>query len=124
MKAHFPCERSGVGAFSVRLLARSFMVGIAIVSLLSGGVARAQERGDVQRGERLARNTCVACHGVEKNQDSSDPRAPSFAQIAAVPGMSDVALHVALTTSHRAMPNLVLEARERADAVAYILSLR
>jgi hypothetical protein len=38
--------------------------------------------------------------------------------------MSEVALNVALVTSHRAMPNLVLNARERADIVAYILRLR
>jgi mono/diheme cytochrome c family protein len=91
---------------------------------VSGKPALAQERGDVGRGENLALQTCIACHGVRRNQESNDARAPSFAQIAAVPGMSDVALNVALLSSHRAMPNLVLDARERADIVVYILSLR
>jgi mono/diheme cytochrome c family protein len=99
-------------------------VGLAAATALLGNPASAQERGDVVRGEALALQTCIACHGVRKNQDSSDPRAPSFARIAATPGMSEVALNVALLSSHRAMPNLVLDARERADIVVYILSLR
>ena len=48
----------------------------------------------------------------------------AFTVIADVRGMSAMALHVALQTSHRSMPNIVLDPQERADVVAYILSLK
>jgi hypothetical protein len=35
-----------------------------------------------------------------------------------------LALSAALNTSHRSMPNIVLEANNQADIIAYILSLR
>jgi hypothetical protein len=44
--------------------------------------------------------------------------------IAETNGMSEMALNVALQTPHRAMPNIMLDPQERADVVAYILSLK
>jgi hypothetical protein len=38
--------------------------------------------------------------------------------------MSAMALNVALLTSHRSMPNIVLDAQERADIIAFILTLK
>jgi hypothetical protein len=38
--------------------------------------------------------------------------------------MSGMALNVALLTSHRSMPNIVLNAQERADVIAFILTLK
>jgi hypothetical protein len=38
--------------------------------------------------------------------------------------MSAMALNVALLSSHRSMPNIVLDAKERTDVVAYILTLK
>jgi hypothetical protein len=38
--------------------------------------------------------------------------------------MTSIALSAALNTSHRSMPNIMLAADERADIVAYILSLK
>ena len=35
-----------------------------------------------------------------------------------------MALNVSLLSSHRSMPNIVLDPQERADVVAYILSLK
>jgi hypothetical protein len=39
-------------------------------------------------------------------------------------GTMNYALSAALQTSHRTMPNLVLDPNELADVVAYILSLK
>ncbi|MEX2034157.1 MAG: c-type cytochrome [Xanthobacteraceae bacterium] len=86
--------------------------------------AWAQEHGDASRGATLAVGVCVACHGVRKGEGSVNPLAPPFTVIADVRGMSAMALHVALQTSHRSMPNIVLDPQERADVVAYILSLK
>jgi hypothetical protein len=38
--------------------------------------------------------------------------------------MSEMALSVSLQTPHRAMPNIMLDPQERADVIAYILSLK
>jgi hypothetical protein len=38
--------------------------------------------------------------------------------------MTAIALSAALNTSHPTMPNIMLEAAERADIIAYILSLK
>jgi mono/diheme cytochrome c family protein len=91
---------------------------------LSGTNAAAQEFGDAGRGSTLALRVCVACHGVRKGEGSVNPLAPPFTVIAEVRGMSAMALNVALLSSHRAMPNIVLEPQERADVVAYILTLK
>jgi hypothetical protein len=38
--------------------------------------------------------------------------------------MTSIALSAALNTSHRTMPNIILQADEQADVIAYILSLK
>ena len=39
-------------------------------------------------------------------------------------GMTTIALTAALLTSHRLMPNIILQPGERQDVIAYILSLK
>ena len=51
-------------------------------------------------------------------------QAPPFPTIASTPGMTSIALSAALMTSHRLMPNIILEPDERRDVIAYILSLK
>ncbi len=85
----------------------------------------AQEEGDPRRGFAFAQQVCASCHAVERGQAfSPNPRAPAFDRIARTPGMTGMALHVFLRTPHRAMPNLILEADDIRDVVAYILSLK
>jgi hypothetical protein len=57
-------------------------------------------------------------------EKSINPLAPPFLAIAEVKGMSGIALNVALLSPHRAMPNIILDSQERADVIAYILSLK
>jgi hypothetical protein len=38
--------------------------------------------------------------------------------------MSSIALSAALNTSHQSMPNIMLEPEDRANIIAYILSLK
>jgi mono/diheme cytochrome c family protein len=97
---------------------------VAGVAALLGAPAWAQEHGDVDRGATLAVRVCIACHGVRPGEVSVNPLAPPFVAIAEVRGMSAMALNVALLSSHRAMPNIVLDPQERADIVAYILTLK
>jgi len=83
-----------------------------------------QEPGNAQRGLELAQSTCAGCHGTRKGENSTNRRAPSFTAIANVKGMSAMALNVALLSSHRSMPNIVLDAQERDDVIAYGLTLK
>jgi mono/diheme cytochrome c family protein len=92
---------------------------------MSACYGKAQEIGRPGQGRAAAERLCAQCHAIEKaGGRSPNEAAPPFASIAAVPGMTSIALTVALTTSHRAMPNIMLEADDRADIIAYILSLK
>ncbi|HMA73867.1 MAG TPA: cytochrome c [Xanthobacteraceae bacterium] len=85
----------------------------------------AQEIGDLPNGRHIATTVCAACHMVGKGElYSPEGGAPAFARIAATPGMTSIALSAALLTSHRQMPNIILQPDDRRDVIAYILSLR
>ena len=104
-----------------RLISIALMV--AVGAFLDATVF-AQEIGNATRGWKLAFRTCAGCHGVRNAGKSRSPQAPTFSAIANVKGMSAMALNVALLTSHRSMPNIVLDAQERADVIAFILTLK
>jgi hypothetical protein len=55
---------------------------------------------------------------------SPNPNAPTFEAIANTPGMTSMALAAAFQTSHRSMPNIVLEGDDMANVIAYVLSLK
>jgi mono/diheme cytochrome c family protein len=96
---------------------------IVLASLMTRG--EAQEVGQAGRGLLTAQRLCVQCHAVEKGQARSpNAKAPSFPTIAAVPGMTATALSAALNTSHRLMPNILLEPEDQANIIAYILTLK
>jgi mono/diheme cytochrome c family protein len=84
----------------------------------------AQDYGEASRGSALASQVCATCHGIRHGENSPNPLAPPFAVIAATRGMSETALNVALQSPHRVMPNIMLEPQERADIIAYILTLK
>jgi mono/diheme cytochrome c family protein len=103
-----------------RVLAAA-MIGLSMLATQGA----AQEIGRPNDGLQRARHLCAGCHAVEASQDRSpDPSAPRFAVVASVPGMTAIALNAMLNTSHRTMPNIMLTADERADIIAYILSLK
>lgn len=96
-----------------------------VVLTLATGPGGAQEIGQPGRGLVAAQRLCAQCHAVQKGQTRSpNGNAPRFQTIAAVPGMTAIALSAALNTSHRSMPNIMLERDEQADIIAYILSLK
>jgi mono/diheme cytochrome c family protein len=98
---------------------------ILAIGFASPSPLQAQANGDAARGRALAQNVCAVCHAVRKDQIMSpNADAPTFAELAKLRGMSARALAVALRTSHRTMPNLVLEDDEVRDVSVYILSLK
>ena len=96
----------------------------ALMLALAAKAGFAQGAGDTRRGAAVAGSQCVECHGVTAGQRSPKTAAPSFEVIAATPGMTTLALEAALGTSHRQMPNVMLESADRSDVIAYILSLK
>ena len=85
---------------------------------------RADEAGDVHRGAVYAQKVCAECHAVLPEGDvSPNSEAPPFRTVAETDGMSRRALVVWLQSSHPTMPNIMVEANDRDDVVAYIMSL-
>jgi mono/diheme cytochrome c family protein len=97
------------------------LVSVLVVAAATA-VAQAQ---DAQHGLTLARQVCAECHAVQAQElKSPNPKSPTFPELAATPGMTSAALTVALTTPHAGMPMFRLSAEQRADIIAYILSLK
>ena len=106
----------------MRLTACSMIV---FASAFTGGGPAQAEPGSARSGQALARGTCAECHAVDADQARSPaPKAPTFPDLAATPGMTEAALTVALTTPHAGMPMFRLSAQQRADIIAYILGLK
>jgi mono/diheme cytochrome c family protein len=99
---------------------------LAAVTVLTLAVSPTTGQDQATRmGRATAELVCAECHAVRRGETKSPHSgAPAFPAIAAVSGMTATALHVALQTSHRNMPNIVLQPDEREDVVAYILSLK
>lgn len=87
--------------------------------------AHAQEPGDPAKGLAYAQLHCADCHAIRPSERFS-PRLglATFKAIADTPGMTGTALAVWLRTPHNAMPNLIIEAEDRSNLIAYIVSLR
>jgi mono/diheme cytochrome c family protein len=102
-----------------------FVLVALAAALLASTSSLAQDADDVGHGREIAHTICAACHVVAKGQlVSPNSEAPPFPMLAATPGMTTIALTAALLTSHRQMPNIILEPDERRDVIAYILSLK
>jgi mono/diheme cytochrome c family protein len=103
----------------VNALTAMVLICVAVVS------ARAEGLGQPQRGQSLAERYCAECHAIQRG-DARSPNldAPAFAKIASTPGVTAIALTAALQTSHRTMPNIILQPEEMQHLIAYILSLR
>ena len=80
--------------------------------------------GDAASGRRFAEIWCSGCHAVELKTTRSGGIAPDFPSIANMPSTTALSLNVFLRTSHKTMPNFMLERDDADDVVAYILSLK
>jgi mono/diheme cytochrome c family protein len=86
--------------------------------------AQAQESGRPERGHAIAQERCASCHAIGRAQVNSPHRgAAPFAAVASAAGMTATALRASLETSHRTMPDLILEPDDMRDVIAYILGL-
>ena len=109
----------------MKLFESAIFLFIIALSALATSHVKAQEPNEINKGSVLAREVCGECHAIVAGEiRSPNPSAPRFEAIARIPGMTAIALRVALQTSHRTMPNLLLDGEELKNIVAYILSLK
>jgi mono/diheme cytochrome c family protein len=86
--------------------------------------AMAQQAGDPGAGAAYAKQYCSKCHAIGDTQISPEPKAPRFKDIANTPGMIPAVLDVWLRRPHLYMPNIVVEADQIDNVIAYIMSLK
>jgi cytochrome c len=95
------------------------------IALLASGQIRAQPMDPTKQGLVLAQQVCAQCHAVEaRSHNSPNAAAPRFEDIANIPGMTAAAISATLHTSHRTMPNVILDNVQTSTIVAYLLSLK
>jgi len=110
---------------------RAVRLASVLALLLAAAPALAQpsaqaptETNEVRQGRALAVRVCSICHGIRLGQPSTAAGAPNFYTVAMTPGMTALALRVALQRPHHSMPDLALTNDELRNVTAYILSLR
>jgi len=81
-------------------------------------------QSSVEAGRRFAEIWCSGCHAVELKTTRSGGIAPDLPTIANKRSTTSRSLHAFLLTSHKKMPNFVLEKEDATDVIAYILSLK
>jgi mono/diheme cytochrome c family protein len=94
----------------------------ALAALLSACGATA---ADNYRGGGIALRYCVACHVIdERGTGPLFIGPPPFTEIATRQHATPKYIYEWLSTSHTRMPDMKLSRRDKADLIAYILSLR
>jgi mono/diheme cytochrome c family protein len=95
----------------------------ALFAALAASSALASARAaDVDKGEKLARRWCAACHIVANDQKHGADNAPTFAAIGRIPGLNADRIALFLRDPHPKMPDMQLSRPETEDLAAYIAS--
>ena len=102
---------------------------ICVMTFLAVSVAATDIRaqmaaGNPREGLTSAQQVCSECHATRAGQSSPNSKAPTFVELATIPGMTGTALTVALTTPHAGKPQFQLSPVQRASIIAYILTLK
>ena len=79
-------------------------------------------RGNAESGRHTAINLCSGCHRVDSS--TFGIFAADFTEIAKLPSTTALSLRVFVQSSHKNMPNIMLEPEQSDDVIAYIMSLK
>lgn len=102
----------------------ALMVALAVTAGLSQ-TATAAEFGDVKRGTDTAGRLCSNCHALPDGaQATAADAAPPFITLAQRADLTEDALKTILSAPHGPMPVEALTRQDRADVIAYLLSLK
>jgi mono/diheme cytochrome c family protein len=75
-------------------------------------------------GQNLAEKWCVECHGVRADRLSPNFAAPTFAELAAEPSITEYSLRALLRSPHETMPHITFTPEQMDDIIDYIMSLK
>jgi mono/diheme cytochrome c family protein len=75
-------------------------------------------------GKSLAQKWCAECHSTGGDRLSPNLAAPTFAELAAEPSITDYTLRAFLRTPHKTMPNITFTPDQMDDIVDYVISLK
>ena len=106
------------------------LLALALAACTPGAQSPAPEAARVEsaaKGLTIAETWCADCHRVKAEQRAvarPDMRAPEFAAIAARPEVNSGYLTRFMEVQHLPMSTFRLYSDEKADVVAYILSLK
>ena len=107
------------------LVREGSLMAAVCLTLAGSSSAVGQTIGDASRGLAYAQRACAECHAVSPSQPISPrPGVTPFKTIANTPGMTPTAILVWLQTPHPTMPNLMIDADDKEDVIAYIASLK
>ena len=104
---------------------RAWKLLIASIFAVSAWVSAVAAEGNIQNGERVAREACVICHNVEKN-GAFKLHPPSFAAIAVYRTDNQIRNRIFYPDVHSGMKQhlgFVFSVDKIDDLVAYIRSL-
>lgn len=102
------------------------LIAAAAVALSAAAVFSAPTKlGDADRGRELAVRLCAGCHVVAPDAGATvNADIPSFAAIAAMPGMNEERMAGRIVVPHPPMPDAQLTVTELRDVIVYIQSLK
>lgn len=108
----------------LHILAVLVLCAIALLLLrLHAATGQPHAGNPASRGEALVGAWCLPCHSVGR-PGAVPSRDLDFAAIARMPSTTEMSLRAFLQSSHREMPNVILQPQDRDDIITYILSLR
>ncbi|WP_187969210.1 c-type cytochrome [Aquibium microcysteis] len=97
-----------------------------LASLALSGSAIAADPESAFRGKRLAEANCAECHAIAQVDQSLDPAAPPFRQMALRRNLATLRGEMTgdLFLRHAAMPDFEPDARQADDLVTYMESIQ
>ena len=98
--------------------------GLALLAALLCSAATV-EAADVSAGRDLTKQWCAECHDVGPgSRISPNPSAPTFSELAALPGFTEMSVRAMLRNEHLTMPPIRFTSEQMDDIVAYLVSLK
>jgi mono/diheme cytochrome c family protein len=103
----------------------SGVVGFGALLCTAAAASAAGDTVDVSAGRALAKQWCSECHDVRPGgQTSPNLYAPTFGELAALPGVTELSLRAMLRNDHLTMPAIKFPAGQMDDIVGYLISLK
>jgi mono/diheme cytochrome c family protein len=105
-------------------MSKRAIFGVLATAFLAAAITSGGASADPAAGKSLAQKWCAECHSIGGDQLSPNLAAPTFAELAAEPSITEYTLRAFLRTPHETMPNIKFTPEQMDDIVGYIISLK